>query len=94
MSSRTASVLVIGAGGYIGQGVAIAFRRAGYVVYGLLRNEAKAKFLLLHEIIPVIGDATDSSSWKQYVEKKSDYCGLCAGYEGYHWSCSQYLLYH
>jgi len=69
MSSRTASVLVIGAGGYIGQGVAIAFRRAGYVVYGLLRNEAKAKFLLLHEIIPVIGDATDSSSWKQYVEK-------------------------
>lgn len=49
------SVLVFGALGYIGEGVAKAFRRHGYKVYGVLRDEAKKDLLLKNEIIPVVG---------------------------------------
>jgi nucleoside-diphosphate-sugar epimerase len=48
-------VFVIGAGGYIGEEIAVAFRKAGYVVYGLIRNPTKQNQLLKNEIIPVIG---------------------------------------
>ena len=49
------SVLVFGAVGYIGEGIAKAFRRNGYKVYGVLRDESKKEHLLRNEIIPVIG---------------------------------------
>ena len=48
-------VLVVGASGYIGDGVARAFRRAGYRVYGLTRDSSKADYFIQNEIIPVIG---------------------------------------
>jgi len=68
-ANRTGSVFIIGAGGLIGEFVARAFRRHGYTVYGLVRKQEQAKQLRLHEVIPVIGDATDSATWKEYVEK-------------------------
>eukprot|EP01112_Ceratiomyxa_fruticulosa_P022194 TRINITY_DN805_c0_g2_i1.p1 TRINITY_DN805_c0_g2~~TRINITY_DN805_c0_g2_i1.p1 ORF type:complete len:295 (-),score=74.52 TRINITY_DN805_c0_g2_i1:81-965(-) len=63
------SVLVIGASGFIGFGAARAFRRAGYTVYGLIRRPEKQADLWKNEIIPVIGNATDVSTYKEVVEK-------------------------
>lgn len=48
-------VFVVGSSGYIGEGVALAFRRNGYKVFGLIRDEKKSKNLLRNEIIPIIG---------------------------------------
>ncbi len=50
----SSSVFVVGAGGYIGLGVALAFRRAGYRVYGLIRNEKYVNTLLQNEIEPIV----------------------------------------
>ena len=55
----SASVFVIGASGYIGLGIALAFRRAGYRVYGLIRNEKHSNTLLQNEIEPVVAQAFD-----------------------------------
>jgi len=56
----SSSVFVIGASGYIGLGVALAFRRAGYCVYGLIRNEKNSNTLLQNEIEPVVAQAFDN----------------------------------
>lgn len=55
----SSSVFVIGAGGYIGKGVALAFRRAGYRVYGLVRNEKYSNDLLQQEIEPIVTPSFD-----------------------------------
>jgi NAD(P)-dependent dehydrogenase (short-subunit alcohol dehydrogenase family) len=49
------TVFIAGASGLIGLSVAKAFKRQGYIVYGLVRSEEKAKALLREEIIPVYG---------------------------------------
>ena len=43
LHSMATAVFVTGASGYIGQHVAIAFRNAGYRVYGLVRSQEKGK---------------------------------------------------
>jgi len=63
------SVFIFAAGGFIGQGVARAFRREGYLVYGLIRREEQRGELLLNEIIPVIGDAAKPETYKEYTDK-------------------------
>ena len=55
----SSSVLVIGASGYIGLGIALAFRRAGYRVYGLIRNAKFSNTLLQNEIEPIVAKAFD-----------------------------------
>jgi len=50
------TVFVSGATGNIGQAVALAFRRAGYRVLGLARNEEKSKILKQNEVQVCIGD--------------------------------------
>jgi len=62
-------VFVFGITGYIGQSVAISFRREGYRVYGLVRDEKKAKYIQLHEVIPIIGDPQNPDTWKHYLDK-------------------------
>jgi len=57
------SVLVTGASGYIGQQVAIHFRNAGYRVYGLVRSIEKGAHLIRHEVIPVVGDLNNPSTF-------------------------------
>jgi len=57
----SSSVFVFGASGYIGLGVALAFRRAGYRVYGLIRNEKHSKTLILNEIEPIVAKAFDDT---------------------------------
>ncbi|ROV93189.1 hypothetical protein VMCG_08727 [Cytospora schulzeri] len=57
---RTA--LVTGANGYIGNAVARAFVRAGWVVYGLVRTPSSAPSLAIEEILPIIGSIDDPIS--------------------------------
>ncbi|MBE3050386.1 NAD(P)-dependent oxidoreductase [Candidatus Bathyarchaeota archaeon] len=56
------TVFVTGANGYVGNAVARAFVRAGWVVYGLIRTHKPASSLALEEIIPVVGAIDDVSS--------------------------------
>jgi len=44
--------------------VARAFRRAGYVVYALVRNLEKGQDLIRDEIIPVVGDQSKPETYK------------------------------
>jgi nucleoside-diphosphate-sugar epimerase len=61
-------VLVVGAAGYIGGGVARAFRRAGYLVYGLIRHESARDQLLREEIIPILGSINKPEGFKSAIE--------------------------
>ena len=60
MSQKT--VFVTGANGYVGNAVARAFARAGWVVYGLIRTAKPVPLLASEEIIPIIGAIDDVSS--------------------------------
>ncbi|KAL4737220.1 hypothetical protein BDV11DRAFT_192288 [Aspergillus similis] len=56
------TVLVTGANGYIGNAVARAFSRAGWITFGLVRSEPAARSLQLEEILPVLGQIDDIDS--------------------------------
>ncbi|GBE79401.1 NAD(P)-binding protein [Sparassis latifolia] len=60
-------VLILGASGFIGFPVAQAFVRAGHIVYGITRSETKARQLAAEEIIPIVGDGNDRSTWLPLV---------------------------
>lgn len=68
-----AKVLVVGASGYIGEGVARAFRRAGYRVYGVVRkHDPKVwEHLLRNEITPVQGDLGSPEKYKDIIKECS-----------------------
>lgn len=68
----SSSVFVIGAGGYIGKAVALAFRRAGYRVYGLVRNEKYSNSLLQNEIEPIVAQSFDD------LESLTDVLSSCS----------------
>ncbi|CAF1096324.1 unnamed protein product [Adineta steineri] len=68
----SSSVFVIGASGYIGLGVAQAFRRAGYRVYGLIRNEKYSNILLENEIEPIVAQTFDD------LQSFADTLALCS----------------
>lgn len=55
MSAAPGSVLVLGAAGYIGGGIAAAFRRAGWVVYGVGRSQRAVDAMQRAEVRPVRG---------------------------------------
>lgn len=59
------TVLVTGANGYLGNAVAVAFVRAGWTTYGLVRDASARTALNAQEIISVLGSAFD----KSFVEK-------------------------
>ena len=65
----TNTVFVTGANGYTGRVVAQGFRKRGYLVYGLVRSEEKAKEANLweDEIIPVVGDVLKPETYKNYI---------------------------
>ena len=58
-------VLVTGANGYIGNAVARAFVRAGWLTYGLIRSTSAAGVLEQEEITPVVGSIDDIDSHKE-----------------------------
>lgn len=57
--ARAKTVLVTGANGYIGNAVARAFTRAGWITYGLLRSTSGAHKASLEEVLPIIGNIDD-----------------------------------
>jgi len=83
-----ASVLIVGASGYIGLGAAIAFRRAGWRVFGLVRSEDKATELRKLEIIPLIGDQSSISSFSQILIS----CSVIVDAIGFHQNGSEKFL--
>lgn len=60
--TRLQTVLVTGANGYIGNAVARAFVRAGWLTYGLVRSESGSRALAAEEILPVVGSIDDVAS--------------------------------
>lgn len=44
--------------GFIGLPVALAYSRAGHIVYGTARDAKAARKLAIHEIIPIVTPAT------------------------------------
>ncbi|KAL2841582.1 hypothetical protein BJY01DRAFT_236345 [Aspergillus pseudoustus] len=63
------SVLVTGANGYIGNAVARAFSRAGWITYGLVRSENVGRSLVFEEVIPVIGKIDDVESHESILKQ-------------------------
>ena len=61
------SVLVTGANGYIGNAVARAFVRAGWITHGLVRNQESRTSLKAAEIISILGSASDHA----FVERSA-----------------------
>ncbi|CAH0046017.1 unnamed protein product [Clonostachys solani] len=61
-------VLVTGANGYIGNAVARAFVRAGWLTYGLIRSPLSAQKLAAEEIIPIVG-TIDSRETHESIRK-------------------------
>ena len=49
-------VLVLGASGFIGNPVCLAFVRGGHIVYGQTRSRPTASKLAAQEIVPVVCD--------------------------------------
>jgi nucleoside-diphosphate-sugar epimerase len=64
-------IFITGATGYIGMNVALALRRAGHEVWGLVRSADKAAKLMGHEIHPVIGSLNDPSTYLATAERCS-----------------------
>jgi len=64
-------VFITGATGYIGFHVALAMRRAGHKVWGLVRNQEKGEALAKNEIIPVIGNMRRPESYLSIAEQCS-----------------------
>lgn len=62
------SVLVTGANGYIGNVVARAFVRAGWITHGLVRSQDSRTSLRADEIISILGSASD----KAFVERSAN----------------------
>jgi len=65
------SVLVIGASGHVGFGVAQVFRQNGYRVYGLIRKQEQSHRLAAEEIIPVVGDANKPETYENVLKQSS-----------------------
>lgn len=63
------NVLVTGANGFIGNAVARAFSRAGWITYGLIRSEAAAQSLQCEEIVPVLGQIDDVDSHQSILQQ-------------------------
>ena len=66
--TKPKSVLVTGANGYIGNAVARAFVRAGWITYGLVRNQETRASLRADEITSILGSASD----KAFVERSAN----------------------
>lgn len=65
------NVFVTGASGYIGRAAAVAMRRAGHDVFGLVRSAEKGRALSLEEVHPVVGDVNEPSTYEGVAESCS-----------------------
>lgn len=60
-NTRVRTALITGANGYVGNAVARAFVRAGWITYGLVRSPSSTHSLATEEILPVVGSIGDVS---------------------------------
>ena len=65
--TKPKSVLVTGANGYLGNAVARAFVRAGWITHGLVRSQGTRESLRANEIVSILGSASD----KSFVERSA-----------------------
>ena len=75
-------IFVTGATGYIGGAVAVALRRAGHDVRGLVRSAEKAAHLRRYEIEPVVGDMTQPGSFHEALDECSVLVHAAADHAG------------
>ncbi|KAL2865426.1 NAD-dependent epimerase/dehydratase family protein [Aspergillus lucknowensis] len=61
--------LVTGANGYVGNIVARAFSRAGWITYGFVRSASAAQSLELEEILPVLSQIDDIKSHQSILKQ-------------------------
>jgi len=80
-------VFLTGATGYIGSGVAKAFRRAGHQVWGLIQSSTQVPLLAQYEIRPVIGDLRKPNSYLEVAEDCNVLVHCAADYQ-HDWAMS------
>ncbi|ORY30343.1 hypothetical protein BCR39DRAFT_466725, partial [Naematelia encephala] len=54
--------------GFIGHPIALAFSRAGHIVYAQTRSASTAKQLAKEELIPVVGDPTSQEGQEEWLK--------------------------
>lgn len=62
-------IFITGVSGYIGQAVALAFRKRGHHVCGLVRSEKNSDMLRRHEIVPIQGDISEPQTYFFHAEQ-------------------------
>lgn len=62
-------LFITGATGYIGSAVAEYFQKKGYEVYALARNPQSAKAIQEKNLNPILGDITNSESYKERLKE-------------------------
>jgi len=72
-------VLILGASGFIGLATALALRREGHRVFGVIRNKDFASVLQKNEITPIIGDIKDLKSLQTHIESAAVVIDTTAG---------------
>ncbi|MCJ1447113.1 MAG: hypothetical protein MMC23_007622 [Stictis urceolatum] len=66
------NIFILGAPGYLGLPLSLALLRTGaHTIYGLARTPQRASLLLQNEIHPVLGDASDPSTWAPTLSEAS-----------------------
>jgi nucleoside-diphosphate-sugar epimerase len=68
----SSSALVFGANGYLGSGITLGLRRAGFHVYGVIRNSKHSGFLIQNEIEPIVVESFDK------IESFADQLAKCS----------------
>jgi nucleoside-diphosphate-sugar epimerase len=85
----SSSVLVFGANGYVGSGIALGFRRAGFHVYGVIRNSRHSELLIQNEIEPIVVESFDKiTSFADQLAK----CSVIVDAVGFTKSLSEILF--
>ena len=65
------SVFLLGASGYIGEAIALALRRQGVSVKGLVRSDKSARRCQEIEVVPVKGEQQNLNSWVEHAAECS-----------------------
>jgi len=85
----SSSVLVFGANGYLGLGIALGLRRSGFHVYGVIRNSRHSVFLIQNEIEPIVVESFDKvDSFADQLTK----CSVIVDAVGFTKSLSETIL--
>lgn len=72
------SVVVLGAGGYIGRGVVRAFANDGYDVYAVFRKKEQADLIIKDGGIPIICSVLETDKWR-HAALVSSAVIMCSG---------------